>query len=75
MIPHSAGTELKLSRKWTEFVRSYIYVGFEVLTVIVLKSCIVSDITPCSPLKISPRFGAICLIHLKVEEYTIKTPP
>jgi hypothetical protein len=56
-IRNSAGTELKLSEKWNGFVRSHIYVGFEVLTAIVLKSSIICDIRPCGPLKVKPRFG------------------
>jgi hypothetical protein len=33
------------------------YVGFEVLTAMVMKSIIFRDTTPCSPLKVSRRFG------------------
>jgi hypothetical protein len=32
-------------------------VGFEVLTAVVMKSTIFWDITPCSPLSVSRRFG------------------
>jgi vancomycin permeability regulator SanA len=32
------------------------YVGFNVLTAVVVKNTIFSDITPCSPLKVSQRF-------------------
>jgi hypothetical protein len=39
-------------------------VGFEVLTAVVMKSSIVWDITPCSPLKVNRRFGGTCCLHL-----------
>jgi hypothetical protein len=32
------------------------YVGFEVLTAVVMKSYIFWDITPCSPFKVNQRF-------------------
>jgi hypothetical protein len=35
-------------------------VGFEALTAVVMKTYIFWDITPCSPLKVSRRFGGIC---------------
>jgi hypothetical protein len=34
-----------------------LYVGFEVLTAVVMKSTIFWDITPCCPLKVNRRFG------------------
>jgi hypothetical protein len=34
-----------------------IYVESEVLTAVVMKSSIFWDITPCSPVKVNPRFG------------------
>jgi hypothetical protein len=33
------------------------YIGFEVLTAVVMKSAIFWDITPCTPLSINRRFG------------------
>jgi hypothetical protein len=41
------------------------YVGFEVLTAVVMKSSIFWDIRPWSPLKINRRFGGTC--RLRVE--------
>jgi hypothetical protein len=35
------------------------FVGFEVLTAVVMKSTIFSDITLCSSLKVNRRFGGI----------------
>jgi hypothetical protein len=32
------------------------YVGFEVLTAVIMRNSIFWDITPCSPLKVRPRF-------------------
>jgi hypothetical protein len=40
-------------------------VGFEVLTVVVVKSTIFGDITPCSPLKVGLRFGGTYCLHLQ----------
>jgi hypothetical protein len=40
-------------------------VGFEVLTAVVVKSCIFWDVTPCSPLKLNRRFGGTCRLHLQ----------
>jgi hypothetical protein len=44
------------------------FVGFEVLTAVVMKSSIFWDITPCtcSPLKVNRRFGGTCCLHLQV---------
>jgi hypothetical protein len=44
---------------------SGIYVGFEVFTVVVTKSIIFWDITPCSPLSFNRRFGGIYHLHLQ----------
>jgi hypothetical protein len=40
-----------------------IYVGFEVLTAVVMKSTVFWDITPCSPLSVSRRFGGTYRLH------------
>jgi hypothetical protein len=40
-------------------------IGYEVLTVVVMKSSIFWDITLCIPLKFNTRFGGICLLHLQ----------
>jgi hypothetical protein len=39
--------------------------GFEVLTAVVMKSIIFWDITRCSPLEVSRRFGGTCRLHLQ----------
>jgi hypothetical protein len=40
-------------------------VGFVILTVVVMESSIVWDITPCSPVKVNRRFGETCRLHLQ----------
>jgi hypothetical protein len=40
-----------------------IYVGFEVLTAVVMKSSIFWDTTPRSPLKVNRRFGETCRLR------------
>jgi hypothetical protein len=40
------------------------YIGFEVLTAVVMKSTIFWDITPCSPLKVNRRFGGTYRLNL-----------
>jgi hypothetical protein len=42
-----------------------IVVGFEFLTVVVVKSSIFYDISPCSLLIVKPRFGVKCRLHLQ----------
>jgi hypothetical protein len=46
----------------------YKYVGFEILTAVVMKSTISWDITPCCPLKFNRRFGVAYRLIFKVEE-------
>jgi hypothetical protein len=41
------------------------YVEFEVMTARVMRSFVCWDITYCSPLKVSPRFGGTCRLHLQ----------
>jgi hypothetical protein len=41
------------------------YLGFEVLTAVVMKSTIFWDITACSPLKANRRYGGIYCLHLQ----------
>jgi hypothetical protein len=41
------------------------FVGFEVLTAVVIKSTIFWDITPCGPLKANWRFGGTYLLRLQ----------
>jgi hypothetical protein len=49
---------------WRVLIKQ-IHVGFEVLTVVDMKSSIFCNITPCSPLKVSRRFGGTCRLHLQ----------
>jgi hypothetical protein len=48
--------------------QNYKVVGFEVLTAVVMKSSILSDIMPCSPLKANRRFGGTCRPVFEVKE-------
>jgi hypothetical protein len=40
------------------------YVGFEVITAVVMKSSVFWDITPCGPLKVNRHFGGTFRLHL-----------
>jgi hypothetical protein len=42
-----------------------LYVGFEVLTAVVMENTVLWDITPCSPLKVNRRFGGAYRLHLQ----------
>jgi hypothetical protein len=42
-----------------------VFVGFEVLTTVVMKGINFWDITPCSPLSVNRRFGGIYRLHLQ----------
>jgi hypothetical protein len=44
---------------------SSVYVGFEVLTAVVMKSTIFWDMTPCSPVNFNRRFGGTNPHHLQ----------
>jgi hypothetical protein len=46
-------------------VNIYYFIGFEVLTAVIMKSTIFWDITPCSPLKVNRRFGGTYRLHLQ----------
>jgi hypothetical protein len=50
-----------LSEPW----ETYDYVGFEVLTVVVVKSTIFWVIALCTPLKVNRRFGGTYRLHLQ----------
>jgi hypothetical protein len=52
----------KICLFWAVFWKS---AGSEVLTVVVVKSSIFWDITPCSALKVNRRFGGICCPHFR----------
>jgi hypothetical protein len=51
------------------------YVGFEILTAVVMKSTIFWDVTPCSPLSVNRRFGGTYRLHLLGRKIKLpKTP-
>jgi hypothetical protein len=52
-----------------------VFVGFEVLTAVVMKSSVFWDITPCSPLKVNRCFGGTYRIHLQGGENTPRKKP
>jgi hypothetical protein len=41
------------------------FLGFEVFTAVIMNSSVFLDITPCSPLTVNRRFGAIYRHHLQ----------
>jgi hypothetical protein len=43
-----------------------IYVGFEVITAVIMKTYFFWSITPRSPLKVNRRFRGTCRLHLRV---------
>jgi hypothetical protein len=47
---------------------SIYYVGFEVLTAVIMKSAIFWDITPCSPLSVNRCFRGTSRLHLRGRE-------
>jgi hypothetical protein len=48
-----------------DLINSFTYVGFEVLTTVVMNSSVFWDITPGNPLKINRCFGGTCRLHLQ----------
>jgi hypothetical protein len=57
---------LALIGKMGDSLQTYIfYVGFEVLTAMVVKSTMFWDIAPCSPLSVNRRFGGTHRLHLQ----------
>jgi hypothetical protein len=46
--------------------RRVLFVGFEVLTAVVMKSSVFCDITPLSPVNVNGHFRGICRLHLEV---------
>jgi hypothetical protein len=57
-------TEIKI-KQITATLRQPRYLGFEVLTVVVMKSTIFWDITPVSPLSVNRRFEGTYRLHLQ----------
>jgi hypothetical protein len=52
--------------QYTYTLRNHgIYLGFEVLTMVVMKSTVFWDITPCGPLKFNRRFRGTCRLHFQ----------
>jgi hypothetical protein len=53
------------------------YVGFEVFTVVVMKSIILWDMTPCSPQSFNRRFGGTYCLSLqgKRNKFSKNQPP
>jgi hypothetical protein len=41
------------------------FLRFEILTVVVMKSTVFWDITPCSPLKVNRHFGGKYRLHIQ----------
>jgi hypothetical protein len=52
-----------------KFESNFHYVGFEVLTAVVINTSVFWDITLCSPLKVSPRFRERIASTFRVEKY------
>jgi hypothetical protein len=46
-------------------VQTNFYVGFEVLTAMVMKSSLLHDITPYGPFTVNRHFGGTCHLHLQ----------
>jgi hypothetical protein len=66
LVARSDGTDLcwSLGSKPTRYMDIYsAFVGFEVLTPVVMKIYIIWDITPCSPLNVNRRFGGTCRLQ------------
>jgi hypothetical protein len=55
--------------KMNFLVQTLLYLGFGVLTAVVMKSLIFWDTTPCSPLKVHRRFGGTYYLHLHCRKY------
>jgi hypothetical protein len=52
-----------IKRHSSRFTNGIYFVGFEVLTAVVMKSYIFWDIMLCSPLKVNRRYGGTCHLH------------
>jgi hypothetical protein len=46
-------------------LKSNYRLGFEIFAAVVMKSAVLRDITPCSPLKVNRRFGGTYRLHLQ----------
>jgi hypothetical protein len=56
---------LNASKKRRKRKQSVGFVGFQVLTAVVMKSTMFRNITPCSPLEVNRRFGRTYRLHLQ----------
>jgi hypothetical protein len=72
--PHSMAAKILSFTSWSTwkpgispfyFHFNYLFVGFEVLTAVVMKISIFWDTTPSSPLKDNRCFGGTCRLHLQ----------
>jgi hypothetical protein len=54
---------------------SYYYVGFEVFPAVVVKSTVLWDITPCSPLSVNRRFGGTYHLYLQGRKNNFNKKP
>jgi hypothetical protein len=68
-------TVLSKYLNFATFRTRYYFVGFEVLTAVVMKSTIFWDITPCSPLSVNRRFGGTYLLHLRCRKNKLSKKP
>jgi hypothetical protein len=48
---------------WSDIRIVMVFVGFEVLTAVVMKSAVFCDIVPCSPFEVNQRLGWIYCLH------------
>jgi hypothetical protein len=58
---------LRYLTKWTKVKKKKMnahYIGFEVLTAVVMNITIFWDITACGPLRVNRRFGTAYRLHL-----------
>jgi hypothetical protein len=51
--------------KSVDIFKTHTCLVFEVLTAVAMKSSVSWDITPCSPVKMSQRFGGTCYLNLQ----------
>jgi hypothetical protein len=51
------------------------FVGFEILTAVVVKNTIFWDITPCIPLSVNRRFGGTYRLHLQGQKNKLSKKP
>jgi hypothetical protein len=47
------------------FIKMDNFLGFEILTAVIMKNSIFWDTMPCSPLKVNQYFGETCCVYLQ----------